>query len=94
MGIGVLSRGQSGQDVKSTTPPCSAEFRNEWSYTTAPQYAFMAWTGTTFLTLKGKELHNLFHVCYVCMCMYVMCVWMYVMCVCMYAMCVCMYVCT
>jgi hypothetical protein len=28
-----------------------------------PHYAFMAWIGTTFLTLKGRELHNLFHVC-------------------------------
>jgi len=43
IGIAVLSRGQSGLDVKSTTPPCSAEFKNECSYTTAPHMP--SWRG-------------------------------------------------
>jgi len=25
------------------TPPYNAEFKNAWSYTTTPQYVFMAW---------------------------------------------------
>jgi hypothetical protein len=34
------------------SPPCSAEVKNVWSYTSTPQYGFMAWcsvksTGTT-----------------------------------------------
>jgi len=28
-----------------------AEVKNEWSYTTAPLYAYMAWTGTAYLHL-------------------------------------------
>jgi len=28
--------------------------KNEWSYTSIPLYAFMAWTGTTLLFCKGK----------------------------------------
>jgi hypothetical protein len=29
------------------TLPSSAEVKNEWSYTSPPLYAFMAWTGKT-----------------------------------------------
>jgi hypothetical protein len=50
MGIGVLFRGQSGRDVKSTTPACSADFRNEWNYTTAPP-----------ICLQGVDRDNIFN---------------------------------
>jgi len=36
-----------GRDVDHT-PPSNAEVRNEWSYTSAPLYAFLEWTGTAF----------------------------------------------
>jgi hypothetical protein len=29
------------------SPPSNAEIKNEWSYTSAPLYAFMAWTDRT-----------------------------------------------
>jgi hypothetical protein len=31
------------------SPPSSAKVENQWNYTSAPPYAFMPWTGTTFL---------------------------------------------
>jgi hypothetical protein len=48
-------------------PPCSAEVNNAWSYTSAPQYAFMVWrsvkksTGTTlpftsYCIVLGKKV--------------------------------------
>ena len=37
-----------GRDVDHS-PPSNAEVRNEWSYTSAPLYAFLEWTGQLFL---------------------------------------------
>jgi hypothetical protein len=39
---------QSGHEF-NYSPPSSAEAKNEWSYTTASPYAFMAWTLTPYL---------------------------------------------
>jgi hypothetical protein len=46
-------------------PPSSAEFKNAWSYTSTPQYAFMAWCsveaqGQLYLTFTyGRETWSL-----------------------------------
>ena len=55
-GTGFLYRDYSDRAVKLSThlhlvevvhsPPFSSELTNEWSYTSAPLYAFMAWRGT------------------------------------------------
>jgi hypothetical protein len=44
MGTGALSLGVKRQGREADhLPPSSAEVKNEWSCTSTPQYAFMAW---------------------------------------------------
>jgi hypothetical protein len=66
--VGVLSTQPSIQWVKGTlslgvkrpgreadhSPPSSAEFKNAWSYTSTPEYVFMAWC-----LVKHKDNFNL-----------------------------------
>ena len=40
------------------SPPSSVEIKNEWSYTSTPLYALMAWTGT-ILAYKLSPLSSL-----------------------------------
>jgi len=77
MGIGGPSPevNRSGCEVEHLPPP-SADAKNEWSYTSAPSHAFMAWRGKTSLYVTQ------FFYCtvYVCVCVRVsacawMCVW-------------------
>jgi hypothetical protein len=42
------------------SPPYSAEFNNEWRYTSAPPYAFMVYTLTTLILLYPSTLANVF----------------------------------
>ena len=67
MGIGVLSRGKRGRDVKSTTPPCSAEFRNEWNYTTAPPICLHDVDRDNIFNFKRQRITQLISCMYVCM---------------------------
>jgi hypothetical protein len=43
------------------SPPTSAEVQNEWSYTSAHPYAFMARTGTNLLYCFTSVVENLGH---------------------------------
>jgi len=41
-GVPTLGVKRPGREVDHS-PPSSAEVKNEWSYTSTPQYAFMTW---------------------------------------------------
>jgi len=58
MGNGRSCRGRKGsRTVKLTTPPSSAELKNEWGpdfYCPFPPYAFMTYVETTFTEKCSK----------------------------------------
>jgi hypothetical protein len=68
---GLFPLGQSGRGVKLTTHPSSSEVNNEWSYTSTPHYAFMAWCSAkiaqgqlyvyVYLSLWNQKVHHRVH---------------------------------
>jgi hypothetical protein len=43
MGAGVLSGSKASGREADRSPPSSVQVKNAWSYTSTPQYVFMAW---------------------------------------------------
>jgi len=55
MSNGISAQGLEGVKLQGREiyhpSPSSAEVKNEWNYSSTPQYAFMAFMGTTLLLL-------------------------------------------
>jgi hypothetical protein len=53
---GTISVGvrRPGHEADRSPPPSSAEVKNAWSYTSTPQYTFMAWCSVK--ALKGLSI--------------------------------------
>ena len=51
-------RGDKAAEASSCSPPSSADVQNEWTYTSAPLYALMAWTEKTLPYLPKYGLYE------------------------------------